>query len=71
VKMHKGLSPTYLAKKIKREQRTRARAIHSVAKDLHFAMKRGELDALTAKTFAWIRNRPTAAEREHAIGTTE
>ena len=71
MKMHKGLSPTYQAKKIKREMRTRARAIHAVAKDLHFAMKRGELDPVTLKTFAWIRNRPTAAEREHANGITE
>ena len=30
----------------------------------HFAMKGGELDEVTLSTFAWIRNRPTAAERE-------
>ena len=27
-------------------------------------MKAGTLDALTAKTFAWISNRPTASEIE-------
>ena len=69
--MHKGLSPTYLAKKIKREMRTRARAIHAVSKDLHFAMKSGELDEVTATTFAWIKNRPTAAEREQAAGNDD
>ena len=31
-------------------------------------MKGGGLDEVTAKTFAWIRNRPTAAERELAAG---
>ena len=50
--------------KMKRQLRTRARAIHAVAKSLHFAMKSGELDEMTANTFAWIKNRPTAAERE-------
>ena len=28
-------------------------------------MKDGTLDELTARTFKWIRNRPTASEREH------
>ena len=71
VKMHKGQSPTYVAKKMKRQLRTRARAIHAVAKSLHFAMKSGELDELTANTFAWIKNRPTAAEREQAVAEAD
>ena len=51
-----------------RERRTRERALHSIAKEIHFAMKAGTLDDLTRQTFQWIRNRPTAAEREEQLG---
>ena len=62
--MHKGLSLKYKALKDKRASRTDERCVHSIAKTIHFAMKAGTLDPLSAKTFAWIKNRPTAAELE-------
>ena len=71
VKVHKGLSPNYIAKKINREKRTRERALHCIAKEIHFAMKAGTLDAITGQTFRWIRNRLTAAEREEVLGVRQ
>lgn len=71
MKVHKGLSPNYIAKKINREKRTRERALHAIAKEIHFAMKDGTLDEVTGQTFKWIRNRLTAAEREEVLGVRQ
>ena len=68
VRKHPGMSKNYASKMIRRHQRTRARAIHAAAKQLHQAMKQNALDPVTLNTFKWIRNRPTAAEREAILG---
>ena len=62
--MHKGKSVQYQAKQLNRERRADDRTAHAIAKALHYAMKDGRLDARTQNTFKWIKNRPTAAERE-------
>lgn len=62
--MHSGKSIKYKAKQLNHERRTDDRTAHAIAKALHYAMKEGRLCARTQKTFSWINNRPTAAERE-------
>ena len=62
--MHRGQNSKYMAMIAVRVRRTNDRALHRVAKSIHEAMQLGTLDAVTRKTFKWIKNRPTAAERE-------
>ena len=47
-----------------REERVEERALHGLAKAIHFEMKAGKLDDVTHKTFKWMKNRLTAAEKE-------
>ena len=61
---HRGLSKKYPAMKATRSSRADERAVHGIAKAIYLAQKAETLDPLTAKTFAWINNRPTAYERE-------
>lgn len=41
--------------------------MYVIAKALYEAMKADKLDSVTKKTFKWVRNRKTAAEREAEV----